>query len=700
MDCASKLAYFKRKKNLESQSNQAQNDFRVLPLFSKETNDVDTNVISINFRNIKQAEENLQMGDPIFCKNCNSSLSFLSTIFTKNEYEKRFYKNGEKIDEEAKGDDISIAIRSETIPLENIHETDRVWVCEFCGLHMQLNIEPEEIPNKEDVVYMLQPAIQISNSNNDEDISVIFCIDNSGSMSVTTEIQGKHDIQHGLSEEEYNTLKEFIEEGVNQYLPYERKNTTYVSRKQCVLAAIENQVVEMKKSHPNRKVGIVTFNDDVVIIGDGKENPEIITEENLYKLDVCKAMGKDNYTKLMSNPVKDSADALIGRFQKFNEGGQTALGPALIVAISMAAQGRKGSKVILCTDGLANIGLGEMDSAYGLSKAPKFYSDAALFAKENGVSVSVISIKGEGCKLEMLGKLADETSGDLIRVDPNEITSNFANVLKEDVLGTGVEIKLRLHKAFKFRNEDEANLKENGSLYAKNIGIVTRGTELTFEYESRSDEELSNLKIDVDHLKFVPFQVQITYNSTNGDKLMRVISKKLRVTENLEEAERESNMQILACRALQKQAAFAQQGRYEESSRCSGKWYSYMENHVLRKSRNPERTKQTFLSFQEKNSVMQVLSAQRRSRLEQKLSSKLIHELVEIDDLGQSDSKNMVRSLPVRNICDSKAFPSKEDKIKPKPNGNYFSDFEARAGDEDEEWEVFHKNKNMSSDLL
>jgi hypothetical protein len=43
------------------------------------------------------------------------------------------------------------------------------------------------------------------------------------------------------------------------------------------------------------------------------------------------------------------------------ETGPTALGPALVTAIAMASQGAPGSSVILCTDGLSNIGLGAFD---------------------------------------------------------------------------------------------------------------------------------------------------------------------------------------------------------------------------------------------------------------------------------------------------------------------------------------------------
>jgi hypothetical protein len=48
--------------------------------------------------------------------------------------------------------------------------------------------------------------------------------------------------------------------------PFGRK---FPSRLDCVKETIKGQINEMKTSHPNRKVGIVAFDDVVDIIGDG-----------------------------------------------------------------------------------------------------------------------------------------------------------------------------------------------------------------------------------------------------------------------------------------------------------------------------------------------------------------------------------------------------------------------------------------------
>jgi len=41
----------------------------------------------------------------------------------------------------------------------------------------------------------------------------VFCVDNSGSMSATVEVEGKMKFKHGISKEEYEMLKQFLEPG-------------------------------------------------------------------------------------------------------------------------------------------------------------------------------------------------------------------------------------------------------------------------------------------------------------------------------------------------------------------------------------------------------------------------------------------------------------------------------------------------------
>mmetsp|Transcript_41405 Transcript_41405/g.36772 ORF Transcript_41405/g.36772 Transcript_41405/m.36772 type:complete len:124 (-) Transcript_41405:1168-1539(-) len=117
----------------------------------------------------------------------------------------------------------------------------------------------------------------------------------------------------------------------------------------------------MSKIHPDRKAGLVVFNDDVLIVGDGLSNPITITGDKLNKHDICLNQGIEAYQSHMAKPIADSSKQIIDKLSAIQEKGPTALGPALLASIGLASKGKAGSKVILCTDGLANIGLGRMD---------------------------------------------------------------------------------------------------------------------------------------------------------------------------------------------------------------------------------------------------------------------------------------------------------------------------------------------------
>lgn len=65
------------------------------------------------------------------------------------------------------------------------------------------------------------------------------------------------------------------------------------------------------------------------------------------------------------------------------EGGATALGPTLVVAVAMASR-HPGSKVILCTDGMANVGMGKLDDSTPDSDTGGFYENIGAQAMDQG----------------------------------------------------------------------------------------------------------------------------------------------------------------------------------------------------------------------------------------------------------------------------------------------------------------------------
>ena len=182
------------------------------------------------------------------------------------------------------------------------------------------------------------------------------------------------------------------------------------------------------------------------------------------------------------------------------ETGPTALGPAVITSVALVCKGNPGSTVVICTDGLSNTGLGAFDEAKSEQeklKINEFYERVGLLAKTHGVTINLVSIKGDECNIEGLSKLCELTGGEVQRVSPETLTSNFANILSKPVIATNVIVKVKLHKGLHFRNEAPDSLSHENTLLTKDLGNVTDETIFTIEYTMKTIKELLEMD-DID----------------------------------------------------------------------------------------------------------------------------------------------------------------------------------------------------------
>lgn len=96
------------------------------------------------------------------------------------------------------------------------------------------------------------------------------------------------------------------------------------------MAAIENQLNETLKTDPNKRIGLVTFNNEVVIFGDCTEDSKHILGDKLNKkVDIM----ADLAPLKIKNPLKESYDKILLNINKIEASGATSLGPAVLSAI-------------------------------------------------------------------------------------------------------------------------------------------------------------------------------------------------------------------------------------------------------------------------------------------------------------------------------------------------------------------------------
>lgn len=163
-----------------------------------------------------------------------------------------------------------------------------------------------------------------------------------------------------------------------------------------------------------RKIGVVTFNHEVHIIGDAMQEAQTITGDHLNNFEYLQNNGKAAAASKLTQPVSATKDALKAKLDAVEETGPTALGPGILTAVAMAAEGSAGSSVVICTDGLANIGLGAFDECRteaDTTAAEQFYERVGQIASAAGVTINIVSIEGDECNLDSLCALAELTGG-------------------------------------------------------------------------------------------------------------------------------------------------------------------------------------------------------------------------------------------------------------------------------------------------
>ena len=72
-----------------------------------------------------------------------------------------------------------------------------------------------------------------------------------------------------------------------------------------------------------------------------------------------------------------------------------------------------------------------------------------------------------------MSNLADVSGGNVERVNPTTLTKDFASMMAMPVIASNVVTKIKIHKALRFRNEDEGALNEDKTLLVRELGNVT-----------------------------------------------------------------------------------------------------------------------------------------------------------------------------------------------------------------------------------
>ncbi|XP_059148823.1 circularly permutated Ras protein 1-like isoform X2 [Physella acuta] len=352
-------------------------------------------------------------------------------------------------------------------------DDDKTWCCKFCGFKNQW---------LENVVVKTQDVLYVDNLGQElnleplTDYAIIFVIDTSGSMGRTAKVTRPSQILQDIVKKELEEYHRQMRLILGEDVPQAAQSTNEVSWLQLLKAAIISKIQELKTNDPQRRVGLITFSDKVMVYKDGMSDP--VPLEGGQLVDYAELLRMGHLSEDL-RPIFDSADSLIEKIKSLKEEGQTSLGPALVAAEGMVRH-CKGSKVILCTDGVANIGIGKLEDSTD-HEINKFYDNVTKNGKVWGLSLSIVSF--DDCKLQKLGKVADETGGIVERVKPTELDLPLKTELSRQTIATGAEIKFVVHKSMYIKGK-EGGMQESN--YTYHIGNIMLDKSIPFSFASRS----------------------------------------------------------------------------------------------------------------------------------------------------------------------------------------------------------------------
>ena len=442
------------------------------------------------------------------------------------------------------------------------------WKCEFCSnINNNLFIEQQNIPKNDSIDNCILPKLE-KETNKDDDSSLIFCFDISGSMcqsyNIGSELKekfnkiiGKKSAKQSL----FSTYSDYADDNIDfTNFDFNQNNTSYISRLDMVKLSIENNINSLLKNSPNIKVGIVSFGSNIEVKGDCLSNVFIVKEKDMDNESKIISLGEEN-TNLIKAPINQSSPSIIKSLRATEENGSTALGPAILLSLSLLKNAKIGSRIFLCTDGLSNLGVG--DISQNREKAIEFYKKIGNMAKDKGVVISLITFEDSESEINILKNMVELSGGEIIRVNPNEILDGFNDLLENEAIASEVESQINLNKCMTFRDINKKDLINNGSSIIKKIGNVTKETENYYELKFKHAIQLAEMiDINFDELKNLIFQTVITYKRKNGGKYIRVITKSLEVSDNKEIINKQANLNIVSVLQIQKSAKMANEGKF------------------------------------------------------------------------------------------------------------------------------------------
>ncbi|MFX1577692.1 MAG: VWA domain-containing protein [Promethearchaeota archaeon] len=291
------------------------------------------------------------------------------------------------------------------------------------------------------------------------------------------------------------------------------------------LAAVKESLIrtvtDLSVNAPETAFGLLAFHSDVYCYDENMKIIFTLSGDMRYSVDeITKSVEKElKHVELRT--LKKTKKKWVSNIQKLRDIDMTALGPAMVAGYVIMKD--RGGRIILLTDGLANEGVGALEGSS--TTGAQLYEDLAIKAANAGIIIDVVGIKDPSAfmALEALAVMPMQTGGTMYYAQASEIADAMSSSSSGKIVARSVKMRVIA--------PDDVELAEVSGLGGAKADSLRKGIRIGSVTEDREVYVRLSPSRKVKE-KEVPIQVQVSYMDEEGNQRMRVMTKRVKVTDD------------------------------------------------------------------------------------------------------------------------------------------------------------------------
>lgn len=222
---------------------------------------------------------------------------------------------------------------------------------------------------------------------------------------------------------------------------------------EAVKHALVQNINRITAKGPKSQMILIPFDTDVQLYVNPQNLFIFSDSPHFFKLTTLKAELLEKIVDIGLTRLEDSHQDWTNIVKKMRDQSMTALGPALYIGIEtiihyLILQNQKlGGKILLLTDGLANVGIGAVEQNHNPEGEDSiFYHRMAELCVHNNIIVDMIGVRdqngGNSVALDIIGQITNYTGGKMMFITADQIETAFGNLQKTHYIARDVILRV------------------------------------------------------------------------------------------------------------------------------------------------------------------------------------------------------------------------------------------------------------------